>query len=116
MDLGDVVAVVRARTLVHEDALEVVPNFWVDAKVVGREELAHVELERVRDGEVGLASGEVLHVEHEAEQREVQDLVQINTQSTLQAEDMGRSAREGECSGGRIESRLAACCSCCRST
>lgn len=74
LHLSDVVAVMRTLSLVHEHALEVVPDLRTSALSVGREELAHVDFERVGDVVLRLAASERLHVEDEAEEGEVEDL------------------------------------------
>lgn len=72
----------RTLTFVHQHSLQVVPDLLLLSVRVRTQELAHVELERVRDCVLRLAPLERVVVEDEAENREVQDLRVASCQSS----------------------------------
>ena len=72
----------RTLTFVHQHSLQVVPDLLLLSVRVRTQELAHVELERVRDCVLRLAPFERVVVEDEAENREVQDLRVASCQSS----------------------------------
>lgn len=91
--MRDVVAVMSALTLVHEHTLEVVPHVVALLRCrVERKELAHVELERVRDGVVRFRTLQFLRVPYETDEGEVKDLHVEGSFSESEWKRKGRNA------------------------
>jgi len=90
------VTVVSARSLVHEDTLEVVPHFVVLLRLlILDEERTHVELKRVRDGVSRLEAGQFLHIPLKAHEREVKDLWERESGERREGEVKRTNGRKG---------------------